>query len=153
MPRSVICECVNCDLPCSKRGDGTILAVQRPLRKRTQFVWPLDLQAAGQERLIMDKGCEILKQAIDRFRAMSVAEYNELFENTQLSYRTFFEACSGEAQPQKTAAGQPNSPAGTPVQDAIADLNFCLQFSGVPQTVRDLIIRARNAVIAQQRLA
>jgi hypothetical protein len=76
MPRSVICECVNCDLPCSKRGDGTILA-----------------------------------------------------------------------------AGQPNSPAGTPVQDAVADLNFCLQFSGVPQTVRDLIIRARNAVITQQRLA
>ena len=31
--------------------------------------------------------------------------------------------------------------------DAIADLNYCLEFNNVPQTVRDLIIRARDVFI------
>lgn len=34
--------------------------------------------------------------------------------------------------------------------DAVADLNFCLNFDGVPQTVRNLIIRARDVFIDLQ---
>jgi hypothetical protein len=35
--------------------------------------------------------------------------------------------------------------------DAIADLNFCLNFSDVPKKVRYLIIRARDVFISLQK--
>ena len=48
--------------------------------------------------------------------------------------------CSGAVEAQ-------NSTSTNKQMDAIADLNYCLEFNNVPQTVRDLIIRARDVFI------